>query len=211
MKDIACSCESTFQVDVPDWINLDADPDSVTKILDGTFFAFACPSCGRIVKPELPVQVRWPSAGATIAVALPEERESYLKDPATLPASVLAASSLQLVFGHAELSERIQELKDGLEPMAVEALKYYLLLKAEEAAPEAECTVRYYGQSADGLEFHIHGLREGEVAATMIPRAVYDRTLGESRAGTTAEPFASLRSGAYVSVNALLSNSGDEA
>jgi hypothetical protein len=91
----------------------------------------------------------------------------------------------------------------GLDPLTVEALKYYLLLKAAEADPDAETSAWFHSVGNDFIEFHVYGLRPGEAAVSRIPRSLYERTLAESIAHAESEPFRSIAAGRYVSVQNL--------
>ena len=86
----------------------------------------------------------------------------------------------------------------------MEAIKYHLLVKAEEQYPENEMEIWYYCSNRDGsngyLEFHIHGIRENEVAVTKIPLSLYQKTLNDYTANPSGEIFTALRVRSYLSV-----------
>ncbi|MDR1287403.1 MAG: CpXC domain-containing protein [Treponema sp.] len=216
-RKIPCFCDNAFSVDVPDEIDLDKRPEYIAEIMDGTFMNFICPSCGKKHKPEFPITVNWPRRMLRIEV-LPElERgEFYRRKKKAKKGETKNGEMppLETVIGYPELADRIAVIRDGLEPAAVEALKYYLLLKAEEnlGDDQKEPGVWYQGKTGEEkgssgesfLEFHIHGLREEEVAVTRIPRAIYEKTLDDYKKHPKSEMFSILRSGAYLSVqNAL--------
>jgi hypothetical protein len=102
------------------------------------------------------------------------------------------------------MADRIAVIKDGLEPAAVEALKYYLLLKAEETYPDMEINAWYSGRNSDAILFHLDGIKEGEMAEMKVPLSVYDKTCGEYRKHPKDEIFASLRRSSYLSVQNML-------
>ncbi len=96
-------------------------------------------------------------------------------------------------------------LKENLEPLAVEAVKYHLAVKANTESPEARLTILFEKKCADGdLEFHLHGLKAGEVAVTVIPMRIYDSIIRDIAAHPDVEPYASLRNGTYLSVRNIL-------
>lgn len=198
MRTIVCSCDASFDAELPDAVDLDAQPEHKQAILAGTFMAVACPSCGRKLKPEIALRVTWPSRKADLYVV----PESDRVEAAEVAAGALATD---FVVGYPELADRVAVLEAGLDPAAVEILKYYLLLKAAEADPNAEASAWFNGLAADSLEFHVHGLRPGEVAVSRIPRSLYERTLAESKVRPGDEPFRSIRNGNYVSVQNLFS------
>lgn len=196
---ITCQCEHVFDTEQEELVDLDLDSDALGRLMDGTFMALRCPSCDAVLKPEFPLRLRWTSRGVDLEV-IPEFDRGDLgsrKD-----------GRGELVVGYAEAAERIAVYRDGLEPMAVETLKYYLQLKAEEADPQAEASVWFQGLVGDSLEFHVHGLRSDEVAVSRVPRCLYEKTLGEYRADPSAEPFASMRFGPYLSVQNLMRPEG---
>ncbi|MDR3161841.1 MAG: CpXC domain-containing protein [Spirochaetaceae bacterium] len=190
---IPCYCDNTFSVEVPAEIDLDIQKEYIDKILDGSFMTFFCTNCGKKHKPEFPVTILWPSKKARLEV-LPElERGEFYRRKKD-------RDSKETVIGYPELSDRIAVYRDGLEPAVIEALKYYLYLKAEETAPDADPGVWYQRQGPEGLEFHIHGLKRDEIAVTILPLNLYEKTLRDYTAHPTGELFASLRHHSYLSV-----------
>jgi hypothetical protein len=198
MRSITCPCNHVFEADIPDSIDLDADSSQLKALADGDFLAITCPSCGYVSKPEFPLEVVWASHDLTLKVIPELERGDFYLQPTVSPGDA------QVVIGYPELADRIAVVAAGLDVLAIEALKYYLLVKAEEAAPDAEVGAWFSGRTDDIIEFHLHGLREGEVAVSRVPFALYERTLADSRADADSEPFASLRFGPYLSVQNIL-------
>ena len=196
---IPCFCDNTFVVDVPEEINLDTDPQYIEDILAGNFMNFSCTSCGKRHKPEFPLTVTWPGKDLALEV-LPEldrglfyrrkeEKEEVQKET---------------VISYPELSERIAIIKDGLVTEAIEAIKYYLYVKADEAYPEEDVSVWYHSKAENGFEFHIHGIKDNEVAVMRIPQGLYEKTLEDFRTNPSAEPFPSLRVKTYCSIQNML-------
>jgi len=199
MPRITCHCDNEIDIDVPEFVDFDADPGLASKLAEGSFFAVTCPSCGAVLKPEFPIVVRRPSIGMELkAVPLADSGE-FLARAKDEP------SSPEAVIGYAELADRVAVLAAGLDPLVVEALKFYLLRKAEEAVPDADASIWFASAApSDSIEFHIHGLREDEIAVSRIPFSVYEKMKLESAATPEAEPYASLRVGPYLSVRNLL-------
>jgi hypothetical protein len=201
MRKVTCRCENQFDADLPDTIDLDAEPcrrDSViAEILGGIFFQVVCPSCGAVLKPELRVRIVSKSNGIDLTI-LPElERLSFYRGAVDLP------RGSQALVGYAELIERARIMADGFDPVAIEILKYWLLAKAEESAPDAEIAVRYAGIEGGKLSFHLSGLKEGEIAVLPIGRELYERTLADRARSLRTPPFDKLFSGAYRSIRML--------
>jgi hypothetical protein len=193
-------CETSFDADLPEEIDLDAEPGRIDEILSGIFFQVSCPNCGTTLKPELAVRLLSRKRHMDVQV-LPElERLSFHLGEVSVP------KGAELLIGFAELFERARIMADDLDPAAVEIIKYYLLLKAEEGAPDsAELSVSYAGlQEGSGkLLFHIGGIREGEIAVLPIGRDYYDRILKEVPATVKKEPFDAMFAGPYRSIKVL--------
>jgi len=193
---ITCQCEHEFATEVPESVDLDSDAGSLDAILNGSFLSVRCPSCGITLRPEFPLQLSWPSHDLFLSVLTENDRTEFYRKKH-------AATQDDTVIGYPELADRLAVARDGFEAPAIEALKYYLLLKAEESNPEAEVSAWYQGKTGDTLEFHVSGLRPDEVAVSRVPVAVYVKTLDEFRRHPEAEPFASLRVAGYLSVRNL--------
>jgi hypothetical protein len=196
-REISCPCGRGFTVEAAEEIDLDQSPETIDTITDGSFMHFPCPGCGKNHKPEFPVTLLWPSKNLTIEV-LPElDRGEFYRRKTDPPGT-------ETIIGYPELADRIAVVRDGLEPAAIEALKYYLLLKAEEHYPDREISAWYQGKGPGGVELHLQGLREGEVAVTTVPTHVYEKTLADFKQRPRSEVFASLRTRSYLSVQNTL-------
>lgn len=195
---ITCFCGSNFSVDFDEDFNLDQSPETLSQIMDGSFLSFVCPGCNKKHKPEFPVFINWPSKKLKLEV-LPElDRGEFYRRKKDIPGT-------ETVIGYPELADRLSVVRDGLEPIAVEALKYYLLLKAEENYPDNQISVWYSGTATGAgqdkcIEFHIHGIKENEVAVSRIPWNLYEKTLADFRKKPRQELFVSLRTRSYLSV-----------
>jgi len=105
------------------------------------------------------------------------------------------------------MADRLTVIHDGFEPAPIEAIKYYLQLKAEEQYPDEEIEIWYFGFSTGGdqpgiesyLEFHIHGIKENEVAVMKVPLSLYDKTLHDYKSNPKMEMFSILRVQTYLS------------
>jgi hypothetical protein len=200
---ISCPCSVVFTVDVDEEINLDKAPEYLDSIMAGTFMSYSCPGCGKKHKPEFPLVVVWPSKKLKLEALRELDRGEYYrrkKDP----------HGIDAVIGFPELADRLAVVRDNLEPAAVEALKYFLLLRAEESYPDLKVSVWYQGLggNAEGhpecIEFHLHGIRADEVAVTRIPWSLYEKTLADYKKHPRGEPFSSLKTRSYLSVQNML-------
>jgi hypothetical protein len=195
-KKIPCFCDNSFEVEVPEEIDLDSNPAYLDEIHNGTFMSYTCPSCGKKHKPEFPLSVLWPSKKLRFEV-FPELDRGALYRRKKAP-----AGNLQTIIGYPELADRLAVIRDGFEPAPVEAIKYFLHLKAEEQYPDDEMDIWYYGSSeAEAfLEFHIHGIRKEEVAIMKVPLALYEKNLNDYKKNPKSELFQALRVRSYLSV-----------
>jgi hypothetical protein len=208
-RKIPCFCDNTFTVDAPEEIDLDLRPEYLDEIMAGTFMNFTCGNCGKVHKPEFPLRVRWPSHKAIMEVLPEQDRMGFYRKKADNPTKFPPEEeTIETVIGYGELAERLAVIRDGLEAMTVEALKYYFLAKAEETNPDSDISIWYQKRGTDSLEFHIHGLKEGEVAVTRVPLEVYEKSRDNYIRHPKSEPFASLRFHTYLSVQNLLCSEG---
>jgi hypothetical protein len=199
IRKIPCFCDNVFEVEIPEEVNLDDEPRLVEDILAGNFLNFTCAACGKIHKPEFPLTVLWPSKQLVLEVMPELERGEFYrrKEDKKAPRG-------ETVISFPELAERVAMLRDSLVPAAVEAIKYYLYMKAGETYPDDDVSVWYQSSANGALEFHIHGIKENEVAVTRIPHSLYDKTLDDYRQNPRSEPFSGLRVKSYTSVQNLL-------
>jgi len=202
-RKIQCFCDKVFEVEVPEEINLDANPAYLDEIKNGSFFNFTCPACGKKHKPEFPLSILWPSKNLRFEV-LPElERGGFYRRKKNSKQKDAA----ETIIGYPEMADRLAVIHDGFEPAPIEAIKYYLQLKAEEQYPDEELEIWYFGFSTGGdqlgiesyLEFHIHGIKENEVAVMKVPLSLYDKTLHDYKSNPKMEMFSILRVQTYLS------------
>lgn len=190
---IPCPCDNSFSVEVPEEIDLDQNPECLGDIMDGSFMNFICPSCGKKHKPEFPLIIHWPSRKLHFEI-LPElDRGEFYRRKKDPP-------HRETLIGYPEMAERLAVIRDGLEPAAVETLKYYLLEKADESCPDADISVWYQNRGPEHIEFHLHGIRKGEVAVSRVPITVYEKTLADYKKHPRGELYRALRCGSYLSV-----------
>jgi len=159
--------------------------------------SYLCPACGKNHKPEYRIVVLWKSKKLKLEVLPEMERGGfYLRKE--------KKASSETVIGYPEMAERIAVLQEGLEPVAVETLKYYLLAKAEENYPGKEVNARYHEKDSSSLVFFLDGIRKGEFAVMKIPFSLYEKTCEDYRKKPKNKIFTSLRYRSYLSVQNLL-------
>lgn len=209
-RKITCYCENAFDVEVPEEINLDHSPEYLDEIQNGSFFSYTCPACNKKHKPEFPLSILWPSKKMRFEVFPELDRgEFYRRKKSPINKTPL---TLETIIGYPEMADRLTVINDGFDPAPVEAIKYYLHLKAEEQYPDEEIDIWYYRSDAAAssgggeippdasLEFHVHGIREKEVAVMKVPYSLYQRTLEDYRQHPKKDIFSALRVRSYLSV-----------
>jgi hypothetical protein len=205
-RKIPCLCDRVFEVEVPEEINLDTDLVYLDEIRSGRFFSFPCPACGKNHKPEFPLSILWPSKKLRFEVLPEQERSGFYRRKKD--AEQKGSDAAETIIGYPEMAERLSVINDGFEPAPVEAIKYFLLLKAEEQYPDEEIEIWYFGFSKGGdaigiesfLEFHIHGIKENEVAVMKVPFSLYEKNLNDYKSNPKKEIFNLLKVKTYLSV-----------
>jgi len=195
-KSIGCPCEKNFMIDVHEVIDLDLNPEFIDKICDGSFMSFICPGCGKIHKPEFQVMITWKSKNINFEVLTELERIEFYGRKKDKP-------GFETIIGYPELADRIAIIKNNLNPTVIEALKYYILAKAEEAYPNRDVIAWYYGKGPEGIEFHLEGIKAGEMAVMRLPQELYDKTCEKLKKHPKDDVFTSLRYRSYLSVQNL--------
>lgn len=199
MRKITCNCEQVFNVDIPDTVDLDTNSEVIDQIADGSFLSCICPTCNAVLYTDIRTRFDWPSRQANVLLIPESERFAFLSGEMKIDEDV------QLVIGYAELADRIAVLNLKLDPLAIEALKYHLLIKAHETNPDKQAIILFETQNDDdSLEFHIHGLKENEAAVSTLPFSLYDTIVHDIQLHPRQEPYNSLRNGKYLSVKNIL-------
>jgi hypothetical protein len=147
-KNINCPCGNNFSINVEEEVDLDISPDSLEKILNGSFMSYNCPACRKKHKPEYKITLIWKSKNLKLE-ALPElERGEFYRNKKE-------NTSVETVISFPEMFDRIAVLNDDLEPIIIETLKYYLLEKAEETYPDKDIKAWYHCKGTTGIELHL--------------------------------------------------------
>ncbi|HSV56125.1 MAG TPA: CpXC domain-containing protein [Magnetospirillaceae bacterium] len=204
MRSVACPCEAQFETEFPETVDLDSRDGAETEILSGDFLTARCPRCGNVVKPDLAVRVISSSRKLDVQVIPEMERLAFHRGAVKIPAGSEA------VIGYRELAERIRAVRDGRSPGALEIIKYLLMSRAQQDAPEADIIIEYAGRDQGALKFAIWGVREGEAGFVRVPDTVYEKTLAELPQKISQEPFSRIFAGPYRSIRALVAELDEE-
>ena len=196
-KNIICPCGKNIPFDYLEEVDLDVNPQYLESIFNGTFMSVKCSFCGKNHKPEYKITVIWNSKNYKLAIIPELDRgEFYLKKNENPP--------FETVIGFPEMTDRLSVIKDELEPVVIETLKTYIHAKAEENYPDNEINVWYYCSGPSGIEFHLDGIRYGEVAVIRIPLDMYTKTLEDYKKHPKNANFTSLRVRNYLSIQNIL-------
>jgi hypothetical protein len=196
-KTITCLCGTNILIDYKEEIDLDQEPENLTSILNGTFMSYKCSFCERKNKPEFPITVTWKSKKLIMRVIPELDRGEFYRNKKE-------NYQFETIISYPEMADRLAVINDGLEPVVIETLKSYLLDKAAENYPDKEINAWYHSNSSAGIEFHLDGIRHGEVAVMRIPRELYDKTLDDYKKNPKNAGFSPLRVRSYLSVQNYL-------
>lgn len=190
---ISCPCEYSFEVEIPESLDIQNDPKVIEDCITGDFLSFTCPDCNSSVRPDFPVLIEGFTDNAYASLYfVPEiERSTVLLGKSPYSADRLA-------IGRSELSEKCKIYRAGLDDRCVEAIKLLLLEKAEN--PDG---LKLFFQRCDekgDLELYIHGLKEDELGVSTVPRAIYSKMCNDIEQRLKEDPFREILNGNYISV-----------
>lgn len=194
-RKIPCFCDNEIEVEIPETVDLEKNPEKEGEILEGTFMSFRCNNCGKILKPELPVRIINGAKGIEIFLIPELERGAFARGKAEY--RITDPLNGRVVIGYPELVEKMKLVRDGLDDRVVEVLKFYLLEKMEAAD---SVRAYYHAKGTDSIEFHIYGVREDEVGISKVPVRIYEKVEAEIDRKASEDPFSSILEPPYVSV-----------
>lgn len=209
VKKITCQCGYVFEEGVAPFIDIDSMPEIIEQITTGAFLSYICPSCAAKISIELQTEFVWKSRGTTL-LFVPETKRiaclalcagTTLIDPETnkkVPNHFLKKHQMP-VIGYPELADRVAVLAASLDPLIIEAVKFFILTSKKDTH-KGKLTILFESLTDDEkLEFHIHGMREHEVAVLTVPLSFYYTVDSDYRQGKHREVFSALRLGQYLS------------
>jgi hypothetical protein len=200
-RTITCFCENQFEAEIPETIDLAAEPGVRDDVLEGRFMAVSCPLCGKRLTPEFPCRF-YGAPGDREIFFVPElDRVTYLMGK--LPYEV--GSPWRVVIGFPELAEKFRVLLLDLDDRVIEIMKYYLLTRPAqgEVSGGEEVIARFSSADGERLVFQVEGLREGQIAVAKLARDVYGRILTDVEKKVEEDPFKEFCEAPYVSVRRI--------
>jgi len=208
MQKITCKCDCSFDVEYEKTIDLDVQTAVKEKIKNGSFLSFVCPSCGSKVNIELETEFVWKSKKTTL-LFVPEKKRMECLAFCAGAVRIDAENNKKIkteflkkgqtpVIGYPELADRIAVLDADLDPEIVEAGKVFFLGKGKNIKGK-HIQILFEKLEGDTIEFHLHGLREKEVAVMRVPLSLYRSVETDHKKGKQKEVFKALWLGPYLS------------
>ncbi|MBN2511191.1 MAG: hypothetical protein JXB03_13005 [Spirochaetales bacterium] len=192
-----CYCNNAVEIPVKDEYIL--DDDTITSILQGEFLSTSCDRCGKILKPEIPLTFR----------TLDNEHVSFIPENerfSTFETQQLDSNSLY-VIGYPELIEYIHILSKDFKKEIIEIIKLQIIQKV----PDPSKTVILFQDYVDSrLIFHIHGLKDNEIAVMKIPYSLYQSIEKDFRKLIQNDPYKTIVEKPYISVRKHLADEAGE-
>jgi len=196
-KNIACFCGTNIAIDYEEELDIDSNPEILKSIFSGAFMSYKCGFCGKKHKPEYKISVVWNAKNIKLEVYPELDRGEFYRNKNE-------NSGVETIIGYPEMADRLAVINDGLEPVVIETIKSYLLEKAAENYPDKDVNAWYHCKSPSGIEFHLSGIRYGEVAVMRIPHETYEKIHDDFNKRPKNGIFPSLRVRSYLSVQNLL-------
>lgn len=201
LREITCLCENIFKAEIPTEYDCQAEPQTISCILDGSFLNVNCPLCKKRLKLEFNVHIFDHAKGWDIELIPELERNEYLRKLTNIDQH----NKKRVVIGYRELLEKVKCLQDNLDDQAVEYLKYHILSQIMAKTDNEEIDIRiFYFETKEGeLHFHIEGLKQDEIALLKLPQSIYQKAIKDWPQHIQEEPFKDFLYPPYVSINRL--------
>jgi hypothetical protein len=187
-------CGTEAEIELAASVNADRRADLREAILDRSFQATDCPSCG--TRMRLPAHLSYTDQqrGQWILVDAPEalQNAAAVEDEARTafadlygPQATDAAQELgreltpRLVFGRPALREKLLCREYGLDDITLELLKIAILRNVPGSPLSDTTELRLTGRADNTLQFAwIESLSEQQISALGVPQATYDDIAG---------------------------------
>ncbi|MGP1594008.1 MAG: CpXC domain-containing protein [Treponema sp.] len=206
LKKITCKCGYSFEQTVETSIDLDAMPNIIEQIKTGVFLSYTCPFCASKMSIELQTEFLWKSKNTTL-LFVPETKRMLYRSLCAGEQRVDLETNKKItikkhhipVIGYPELADRVAVLSAALNPLIIEAVKFFILSSKKEAHAQKMMIVFEALTADENLEFHVHGMREHEVAVLTVPVSLYHAVESDYRHGKHKDVFNALQLGQYLS------------
>ena len=198
-RKIVCMCENEFEIDYPDFIDLNKTPEVEEQILSGNFISVRCPVCGKELKPEFPFRITDKKRGIDYFFIPELDRGAFFLGKLEYP----VGTPKRVVIGFRELVEKLNIKKNELDDRAVEILKFYLFHKAVSEKEDNNPDILFNKLENTNLIFHITGLTDEEIAVTKISIDTYKKAQQKLSQGEIEGLIEKIITPPYVSMNKL--------
>lgn len=194
LRTFPCHCEQEVEADIPDPLDLSPGSPQRNSLIDGSFLTITCDRCGAVLRPECELRCVRGTDDVVLFVVPESSRDRFLFGRYPVPESV------QVVVGFAELRERLLIEDAGLDFRGVELLKYHILLRSDK---QEGTVILFRALDSDRLVFHIHGLKDEEIAVLRAPISAYERSLADTRTESDDEAHRIILDPPYISVRKI--------
>jgi hypothetical protein len=204
-KTIACFCENTFEADIPDSVDLAAEPAVINQVLSGDFMALTCPLCGKRLTPEFPC-LFVDAPGERDIFFVPElDRIAYLRGRLEYD----VGDPWRVAIGFPELVEKLRVITKGLDDRVIEIMKYYLATRTSHSESgkteqQGEMGILFNEEESDALVFHVTGLRKDEIGVARLRRDIYRKIEADIEKRVLDAPFKEFCDPPYVSLKRII-------
>ena len=194
------NCGTTSDTQIWESLNSILNHDEVEQLLEGTLFMHECPECHSTIELTYPCLYNDMQAHAMVQYIVDEKDtdeaiqtiEKLQKDDDAAEETALVRT--RIVTSHNALREKVLLFRDGLDDMAVEALKAVIMnrfIDEGQIQNGADADVFYSGLTEAG-DLVLAFIVDGKSAQTMAPKALYARILA------MVEDSAYAKKGAYL-------------
>lgn len=189
---ITCYCEEIIEVPDSEIIDLNTRTSTVEDIFSGKFQNITCPKCGTLLKPEIQAELVDTTNDVDLLFLPEKKRVSFLLGE-------MKSNRDRVVIGYPELVEFFKLKNSNLDVRAIETIKLFLM----EKAGSDEVKILFDNQEDEEMIFHLHGLREDEVAVARIPMKLYLEAFESIKERNDHEDYAILYENPYISINKI--------
>ena len=192
---IPCLCGKPSEFEYDETAVLDKKTED--DIISGSFMTSECKNCGTTLKPDFSVRFTNKDKKIDILYIPEKDRDDYLRGKS----SYIYKKPERAVIGYHELAEKIKVMRENLNDMVIECVKYYILSKIEnDNKPENEVMIYFNSIQDNKLIFEIHGLHPDEIGLLPIERSFYDLNAEKLDEHLAEEPFKTFLKPPYVSL-----------
>ena len=190
---ITCRCENRVEIVVEAEYDISIGSPAHQAIRDGSFLSTRCDRCGERVAAEFDFEA---IDGCQRRMRfLPESQRNRF-----MLGTVEISEGQRVLIGFRELAEHVELMRDRLEREPIEFMKYQILRRANSTA---DVRIYYDGREGSELRFHIHGLKEDEIAVMRLPETIYSRSRTDVDSLRGSEPIRTILEPPYVSIHKI--------